>query len=300
MVSGDAPLDAIVERMLRFAQEAGCIALERRAAGLAVAHKGAGLGQALTDADLAISDLMRARFGPRLIEEETAAELGHAAAARMLAEPAWTFVGDPVDGTKPYAGGLAGWGTMIAACRDGRPVAGICALPAWAEDRGAVGPAPAPEARRGLLLAAWEGRAHWGALRGGRLVGGLRPLERPGGETFHVGWLANTARAYALDFTMGLFPWCESAAVADAALLATGRLDASVHEHKLWDLAAALPLLEATGFALYRWPDLSPAPRAIIDLFDEEFASRSPWLVCRSPEQAAGLARAMRPLGALP
>ena len=53
----------------------------------------------------------------------------------MLARDAWTFVGDPIDGTRPFAGGLSGWGVMVAACRAGWPRACVMNLPAWNEDR---------------------------------------------------------------------------------------------------------------------------------------------------------------------
>jgi hypothetical protein len=121
----------------------------------------------------------------------------------------------------------------------------------------------------------------------------LHPSTAP---TYHVGWLCNAAKRYTLDFEEGFFPWCESGAIADAALLATGRIDATVHNHKLWDLAPALPIFEALAFSLYRWPDLAPAPKAIIDLFDNDFSAQdSLWLVCRGKEAAARFANAILP-----
>ncbi|MDF2601616.1 MAG: inositol monophosphatase, partial [Methylobacterium brachiatum] len=98
MIQPDAPIDAVLAEMLAFAEEAAPLALAMRAAGLSMTNKGPDLGQALTEADLAVSRLLHARFGPDLIEEETADSLGHAAAKAMLARDAWTFVGDPIDG----------------------------------------------------------------------------------------------------------------------------------------------------------------------------------------------------------
>lgn len=92
MIHPDAPAGAVLAAMLAFAEEAGRLALALRAAGLDVAHKGSDLGQALTQADLAISGLLHARFGPGLIEEETADGIGPARARDMLARDAWTFV----------------------------------------------------------------------------------------------------------------------------------------------------------------------------------------------------------------
>lgn len=295
MIHPDAPAAEVLAGMLTFAEEAGRLALALRAAGLEVAHKGADLGQVVTEADLAISRLLHARFGPDLIEEETADGIGHAGARDMLAREAWTFVADPIDGTKSYAGGLSGWGTMLAACRAGWPRVCVMSLPAWADDRTALPRLQAADEARGLLLAACDGRALWAPTQGGRRVGDLRPLPRPTRQTGHVGWLAVAAQRYTLDYTRGLFPWGEGGAIADAALLATGRLDACLSNHKLWDVAPVVPVLEALGFRLFHWPDLRPPPEAIADLFDRGLSGHDDlWLFCRDREQAAQLAGAIR------
>lgn len=39
----------------------------------------------------------------------------------------WVWVLDPVDGTRQFAAGLPSFGTLIALCRDGRPVVGVIA-----------------------------------------------------------------------------------------------------------------------------------------------------------------------------
>lgn len=293
---GQTDLQDVFDRILLFAEDAAETALALRFAGLDVSHKAGDLGQALTQTDLEISTKLHARFGPRVIEEETADNLGRAAAAQMLSDPSWTFVADPIDGTKPYAGGLNGWGTMIAACRDGRPEISVLILPSWSEDRNRPRTLTPPAEQRGVLIAACEGIAYWAPTLGGRRTEGLRQLHPSTAPTYHVGWLCNAAKRYTLNFEQGFFPWCESGAIADAALLATGRIDATVHNHKLWDLAPALPIFEALGFSLYRWPDLAPAPKAIIDMFDSNFSAQdSLWLVCRGKEAASRFAGAIQP-----
>jgi fructose-1,6-bisphosphatase/inositol monophosphatase family enzyme len=266
-----------------------------RASGLDMTNKGPDLGQALTEADLAVSRLLQARFGPDLIEEETAGDLGHAAAKAMLARDAWTFVGDPIDGTRPFAGGLSGWGVMVAACRAGWPRAGVMNLPAWNEDRSGPARIEPAEAARGILFAAYEGRAFWAPTRGGRRTETLRALKPIPSRTGHVGWLAVAAQRFTLDYGRAWFPWSEGGSISDAALLATGRLDATVVNSMLWDLAPILPLFEALGFRLYHWPDLAAPPAAFIDLFDAELSAHDDlWLVCRDRDQAADLAKAIR------
>lgn len=295
-LSPTASAPDVLAAMLAFAEEAAPLALAMRAGGLAMSNKGPDLGQALTEADLAVSRLMHARFGPDLIEEETAEDLGQAAARALLARDAWTFVGDPIDGTRPFAGGLSGWGVMVAACRGGWPRACVMSLPAWNEDRSAPAGGVPAEATEGLLLAASEGRAYWAPTRGGRTTTALRPLERPERRTGHVGWLSVTAQRYTLDYGRGWFPWSEGGAISDAALLATGRLDATLSNNRLWDLGPILPLFEALGFRLFHWPDLGDPPADFVDLFDAELSAHDDlWLVCRDRAQAADLATAIRP-----
>jgi hypothetical protein len=113
-------------------------------------------------------------------------------------------------------------------------------------------------------------------------------------RTYHVGWLAVAAQNYTLDYQQGFFPLSESGYIADAAALATGRLDATVFNHKLWDLAPTLPVLEAVGFSLYRWPDLQAPPVHVADLFSGSFACRELWIVSPSKILAARLAGAIR------
>ncbi|NKE12579.1 inositol monophosphatase, partial [Mycobacterium tuberculosis] len=78
-------------------------------------------------------------------------------------------------------------------------------------------------------------------------------------------------------------------------LLATGRLDATVVNSMLWDLAPILPLFEALGFRLFHWPDLAAPPAAFVALFDADLSAHDDlWMVCRDREQAADLAQAIR------
>ncbi|SDM19448.1 fructose-1,6-bisphosphatase [Methylobacterium phyllostachyos] len=291
----DTPAQDVLARMLVFVEEAAPLALRMRAAGLDMTNKGSDLGQALTEADLAVSRLLHERFGPDLIEEETAGDLGHATASALLARDAWTFVADPIDGTRPFAGGLPGWGVMVAACRSSWPRIGVMSLPVWNEDRAGPAQIGPPETARGILLAACEGQALWAPTQGGPTTEPLRVLERPATRTGHVGWLAVSAQRYTLDYGRGWFPWSEGGSISDAALLATGRLDATLTSNMPWDLAPILPVLEALGFKLFHWPDLAEPPTAFIDLYDAELSGHDDlWMICRDRDQAADLARAIR------
>jgi hypothetical protein len=103
-----------------------------------------------------------------------------------------------------------------------------------------------------------------------------------------------TAQKFTLDYGRGWFPWSEGGTISDAALLATGRLDATLSNNRLWDLAPILPLFEALGFGLFHWPDLKPPPAAFVDLFDAGLSAHDDlWMICRDRDQAADLARAI-------
>ena len=118
----------------------------------------------------------------------------------------------------------------------------------------------------------------------------MRPTRRSG----HLGWNAIAAQHYTLDYARGFFPICEGGFLADVAALADGRLEATLFNHKLWDLAPTLPVIEALGFALYRWPDLAAPPAAVVDLFDAEFACHpNLWIVARDIATAERVAAAV-------
>ncbi|KAA0918609.1 inositol monophosphatase family protein [Dietzia sp. ANT_WB102] len=90
---------------------------------LAAADKGIGDRgyDPVTEADRAIEELLRAGIssmasGDRVVGEENG-ETGPADAAR-------TWYLDPIDGTKAFLTGMAGWGTLIGVVENGRAVAG--------------------------------------------------------------------------------------------------------------------------------------------------------------------------------
>ena len=283
--------DGMLERLVAFVAKAAVRALAVRASGPVVTHKGADLAQAVTEADTDISAMMQAAFAPRLVEEETEA-MSREAARALVGQAAWSFIGDPIDGTASFAAGLAGWGTMIAACREGWPRVGAALLPCWNEPRFPAGGAEAPT--HGLLLAATEEGAFWAPTVGGR-PGALRPIPEPTARSGHVGWNAVAAQHYVLDYAQGFFPFCEGGYVADVAALAAGRMEATLFNHKLWDLAPTWPVLRALGFRLFRWPDLAGPPESIVDMFDAGFACHPGlWIVARDAGTAARLAKAIR------
>ena len=90
----------------------------------------------VTEADRAIEELLRAGIqavspGDAVVGEENG-RTGPADAAR-------TWYLDPIDGTKAFLTGMAGWGTLVGVVEDGRAVAGWMDQPVLGETFAAVG-----------------------------------------------------------------------------------------------------------------------------------------------------------------
>jgi myo-inositol-1(or 4)-monophosphatase len=70
------------------------------------------------EAELRVKEMLAAEYpGHKILSEETDDDTD--------ASAGWTWVIDPIDGTKNYAIGLPFWCTNVALCRDGEPVVGL-------------------------------------------------------------------------------------------------------------------------------------------------------------------------------
>ncbi len=70
------------------------------------------------EAELRVKEVLAAEYpSHKILSEETAYDTD--------ASSGWTWVIDPIDGTKNYAIGLPFWCTNVALCRDGEPVVGL-------------------------------------------------------------------------------------------------------------------------------------------------------------------------------
>lgn len=99
---------------------AGEIALAHFRGDHAIATKGRGnvVTEADVEVELRVKDILRAEFPDhKILSEETSADTD--------ASTGWTWVLDPIDGTKNYAMGIPVWCTNIALCLDAQPVIGI-------------------------------------------------------------------------------------------------------------------------------------------------------------------------------
>ena len=70
------------------------------------------------EAELRVKEILAAEYpGHKILSEETASDTDAASG--------WTWVIDPIDGTKNYAIGMPFWCTNVALCLNGEPVVGL-------------------------------------------------------------------------------------------------------------------------------------------------------------------------------
>lgn len=83
------------------------------------------------EAELRIKSILAMAYPQhKILSEETASDTD--------ASTGWTWVIDPIDGTKNYAIGIPFWCTNVALCREGRPVLGLTYDPVHEEGFWAV------------------------------------------------------------------------------------------------------------------------------------------------------------------
>lgn len=104
----------------RLAREGGALALERFRGAHAISTKSRGNVVTETDVEveLRLKSILAAEFPEhKILSEETAASTD--------ASSGWTWVIDPIDGTKNYSQGVPFWCVNVALCHDADPVIGI-------------------------------------------------------------------------------------------------------------------------------------------------------------------------------
>lgn len=118
-----AELDQLISTALDLAEISSKVSAAAWAGDLIVDYKED--GSSLTQADLSIEtrwrDEIRSRFPMHgILGEEYGSEVGRSA---------FTWVLDPIDGTRQFGAGLLNFASLISVCRDGDPIVGIIDLP---------------------------------------------------------------------------------------------------------------------------------------------------------------------------
>jgi myo-inositol-1(or 4)-monophosphatase len=227
----DAQADAQVnaqadtELLLAAAAAAGEIACRHFQTAIEVVDKPGGLGP-VTAVDLEIDRMLRARLSAARPDYGWLSEESDDGAARLAAER--VFVVDPIDGTRSYIAGEAGFAVALAVVERGRPVAGVVHLPA-----------------RGQTYSATLGQ---GAFRDGRRIAVSRE------DRIDRATLLTARKQMAPEHWPGGPPPIErhfrSSLAWRMCLVAEGRFDAMLTFRRAfeWDIAAgALIAAEAGG-----------------------------------------------------
>jgi myo-inositol-1(or 4)-monophosphatase len=181
----------------------------------------------VSEVDIAVDTLLRARLEPIMPEAAWLSEETEDDPARLAARRVWIV--DPIDGTRAFLAGRPDWTVSVALVEDGRPI--VAALYAPASEEFFLAVAGASVTRNGLAIRASAGEA----LADARISGPKRLLDQ----------LAATAPDIVIE------PRVHSLALR-LARVADSTLDAAFaggNSHD-WDLAAADLLVHEAGGAL--------------------------------------------------
>ena len=124
--------DGLIADILAIADEAGALAMADWAEGRPARKQWEKLpGQPVSEADLAVDALLRARLGMLLPEAAWLSEESVESPGRSDAEFAWVV--DPIDGTRDFVRGRTGWSVSVALVERGTVTAGVLIAPARGE-----------------------------------------------------------------------------------------------------------------------------------------------------------------------
>lgn len=207
-------------RLESIVRAAGRMAIARwPGAGFAVESWEKSPGNPVCAADLEVDAFLKQELGALLpgsgwLSEETADDT-----ARLEREFVWLV--DPIDGTRDFLKGRAGWGVSVALVEQGRPVAGLLCAPAREE-----------------MWSAYAGR---GATRNGGAIRASQRHQMPGARIPLL-----DAAAPFLDLERVNRP---NAIALRVAMVAADEADvvSSVRWGHEWDIAAASLIAEEAG-----------------------------------------------------
>ncbi|KIC12223.1 hypothetical protein RA19_02955 [Leisingera sp. ANG-M1] len=190
-------------------------------------------GSMVTRADLEIEQLWRAFLQEEFPEHGIwGEEFGGDQAAG-----GWTWVLDPIDGTRHFGMGLPGFSSLISLCLDGVPVLGVMDLPL--------------------------GGACFSGIRGGEALLNGRPLQVSGVASLdrcqaaianHDAFPGETARIYEALREAAQVSAFDAGSPAYGAL-AHGKLDLAINGTDLegFDICALVPIVEGAGGVITGW-----------------------------------------------
>lgn len=185
-------------------------------------------GTRVTTADVAISEAIMAAVlgafpGDQFFSEELAQST---APVTVTAHYAWVL--DPIDGTNNYATGIAHCAIALALLEDGVPIYGFVY-----------------DMSRRVLIQGGPGYGLWDGDRPASVKsGGMTPQSLLGFHSPYDRKYGEQARVLVENFKIRAL----GSSTLHLAYVAVGILDLTVdHNVKIWDIAAAIPLVQAGG-----------------------------------------------------
>jgi myo-inositol-1(or 4)-monophosphatase len=224
----------------RCAEEGGRLALERFRAPQDVSVKGRGNLVTATDVDVErlIQDILRQEYPEHAVLSEETAHLQPRTSS--LEASGWTWIVDPIDGTRNYVSGIPFWCVNVALCHRGEPVVAVTHSAVhgetfWAQAGAGThlssGPDPAKDRRcyaseqQSLQESVLGFDLGYDDERGAQMLAVLRELW-PGMQAVRITGSAALGLAYA----------------------ACGRYDIFAHHYLFpWDVAAGILLVREAG-----------------------------------------------------
>lgn len=228
--------DAVRRTLLDAADVAAAITLPRFRSGLHVDNKWAQGFDPVTEADqqaeVAIRELIGARFPDHGIVGEEWDD--------KPAQSAFTWIVDPIDGTRAFITGVPVWGTLIGLIVDGEAVAGLMAQPFTGEVYLSL-PGEAHYYRGGERLDLRTGTVT--TLEGAKLTTTAPELFERGGYTRR--WDQLRGKALTTRYGLDCYGYC---------LLAAGHVDLVVEAGlKDVDICPLIPIIENAGGIVTTW-----------------------------------------------
>jgi myo-inositol-1(or 4)-monophosphatase len=161
-------LTAAAARLADAVRSAGALALE--ASRRPVKSWVKAQNSPVSEVDIAVDTLLRARLEPIVPEAAWLSEETEDDPARLAARRVWIV--DPIDGTRAFLAGRPDWTVSVALVEDGRPI--VAALYAPASEEFFLAVAGASVTRNGLAIRASTGEE----LAGARVSGPKRLLDQ--------------------------------------------------------------------------------------------------------------------------
>jgi histidinol phosphatase-like enzyme (inositol monophosphatase family) len=240
---GGLPLDDVRRLLLDAADVAAAMTLPRFRANVAVDNKLAQGFDPVTEADREAERVIRELISSRFPEHAIVGEEWDAKATGSR----FTWIVDPIDGTRAFITGVPVWGTLLGLMIDGKAVAGLMAQPFTGEVYlGLPGEATYHRGSESLPLRT-SGITE---IANAKLTATTPDLFTRMGRDLSAPWNAISRAALTVRYGLDCYGYC---------LLAAGHIDLVVEAGlKDVDIAPLIPLIVNAGGTVTSW-DGGPA-----------------------------------------